>query len=462
MRSSALVVLLGTATLAVAPTVSPAAGPDVPRARADAPVAVALVPEFRGRGKARRLVTRVDAFSSDGTRRRVRTVPGGGFVPQPSVSPDRRRVAFALADGRIAVVVLRGGALRRLRPPGLPRPRPADAPSDRSRWTVVDGASTSWSPDGRVVVAHALVRREPDRWGSTLVETRSVACVVASGRCTTAGAGAPADLVPLAGGRTLRLDGPSADDDDRDGRSTLQLDTARERRTVLADGRRAVRAAASVVASSTGEGRRRVLRALVSTTRDGAVALGAPVAGPAGVLIRRSSTRLGPPRPQDGFPTDRRDLEIRSRVLAPWIVSAAGRLRTLPARLGISPIGSLADGRWLVPTAQVGPREGLDTPEPGLATLDRRGRAAPVLVGGRPVTPVRLALDAGLPDTFAAGANLVAAWPAGGDLLVELRDTGYGGGFFFPGDGALVRLPLDGTTPPRIVDHRGGASYDVR
>ncbi|MEV4420291.1 hypothetical protein AB0L40_09995 [Patulibacter sp. NPDC049589] len=459
---AAVVASVVLAAFPAAAGASPSAPAAVTRASTTgAPVVVRLVPESRGRGKAQRIVTRIDAFSAGGVRRHVRTVRDGGLVPQPAVSPDRRRVAFARADGRIAIVTLRDGALRLLRPPGLPRPRPERGDVDRSRWAVAPGAGVSWSPDGRVVVAHALVQRDPDRWASTLGEVRSVACTVASGRCTTAGRGAPSDLLPLAGGRTLRLDGPSPSDD-RDGGSSYQLDGVRQQRLVLARRRDPVRTAASVSASPTGSGRLRVLRAIRSDAKAGIVALGSRVSGPAGVLVRRNATRLGPPRDQEGIPSSGPAIDLRSRVLAPWLVSPTGHLSTLPLRLAVTPIGTLPDGRWLVPTSEVRASSRFGPPEPGLATLDRRGRVRALLVGGRPVTPVRLALDAGLPDPFAAGAGFLAAWPAGDDLLVALQDSGYGGTVFFLGDSALVRIPLDGRTPPRLVDHEGGASYDAR
>jgi len=424
---------------------------------------VRLVPESRGKGKRQRILTRIDVFSSDGVRRRVRTVGRGGLFTQPALSPDGRRVAFARADGRIAIVGLRDGALRLLRPPGLPAPRPAseEEAGDRSHWAVAENAGTSWSPDGRTVIAHGLVQREPRRWVSTLGETRSVACTVSTGRCTTAGAGAPADLLPLSGGRTLRLDGP-APSSRSDGTTSYGLDSARQERLALRLGRDPVRTAASVASTPTGVGPRRVLRVVRSSARTGVVALGERVTGPAGALIQRRSVRIGPDRSDSGLSSDDPTVAVTTRTLTPWIVSPAGRLSTLPLRLGAAPIGSLSDGRWLLPTTQVGVSGSFDPPEPGLATLDRRGRVRPFLVGGRAVTPVRLALDAGLPDTFAAGADLVSAWVAGDDLLVGLQDTGYDGAIFFPGDSAIVRLPLDGSTPPRLLDHQGGATYDAR
>lgn len=448
----------GADATAAGPSSNPSSA--LPRAAAGAPIAVRLVPETRGRGKAQRLVTRLDAFSADGVRRRVRTIGRGGLFAAPALSPDGRRVAFARPDGRIAVVAVGDGALRTLRPPGLPRPRPA-GDEDVTRWFVVEGAAVSWSPDGRVLVAHGLVRRNPERWVSSLSQARTVACVVATGRCTTAGPGAPADLLPLRGDRALRLDGPDATDD-RESDATNQLPSTRLERLVLRHRTDPVRTAASLATTSTGGRRTSVLRSVRSTGRRGIVTFGGRASGPAGVLLRRTSVAFRPQTPNEGFPVDDPGVRIRARVLTPWVVTPTGRLRTLPLRLAVTPIGALADGRWILGSPEARPTRDNATPEPGLTTLDARGRTALLRVGGRPVTPVRLALESGLPDTFAVGAGIVTATPVGDDLLVELQDSGSGGTFFFPADAALVRVPLDGSAPARLIDHEGAASYAVR
>lgn len=465
-RPRALGGAVGLALLLAAPVparaADPAAHPD-PGVTADGtapPVAVRLVAGSRGPAQRGRRVTHVDVLAADGTRRRVRSVGPGALEASPALDPAGRRVAFALQDGRIAVVDLADGALRVLRPPGLPR-EPAGS-GDLSRWTVVAGADLAWTTDGRRVLARGITSRlREGRWASALAEYRSVACVVASRRCTTAGAGAASDLLPLPGGRLLRLDGPNGTGRGSE-RATYGLQSLRQQRSILRTRDRPVRTSAALDPGAAGGRTARVLRTVLGSGATGVVGLGGRAAGPAGAIVLRTSTRFSPQRSDPGFPPDGDPgVQVVSRVLRPWVVSPAGRLRTMPLPLAVPPIGSLRDGRWILPSAEARDRPGAGAPEPGLATLDARGRVSDVRAGGRPLTPVGIALDAGLPDTFAVGAEFVAAWPAGDDLLVELRDGGGPGVLVFPGDGALVRVPLDGAAV-RLVDRTEGATYDVR
>jgi hypothetical protein len=415
------------------------------------------VPETRGSGRRQRVVSRVDVVAPDGALRRLPTLRETGLDGQPGLAPDGRSFALARRDGRIAVVAVRDGRLRLLTPPDLPD---LSAARGRNGWTAANGTETiRWAPSGRsFTVARLLSRSTYGLLPRTV--TRSVSCTLRPARCSTAGPEAPADLVPLSRDRLLRLDGPLTWSSD-DGSASTSGFSAAGRRSILRQARRPVVTAAGAVDPG---GRTRVLRAVVSTGRRGIVSFESQAfPGGAGVLVRRTRTRVGPDRPDEiGGVSDGPSLLVATRTLRPWLVSPTGRVTTFPRSLGVDPIGTLPDGRWIMPVRAVGPARNSDEPEPGLAALDARGRVQALPVGGRPVTPVRLALEAGLPDAFAVGARFEAALVRGQQLVVTLAFSGTGGIFFGPPDRAVVRIPLDGSAPARTLDHEDGATYVVR
>ncbi|WP_022929741.1 hypothetical protein [Patulibacter americanus] len=419
------------------------------------------VTESRGSGPRQQAVTRLDIIAPDGTRRWLATLPGPGTDAQTGLAPDGRTFASARGDGRIFVVSVRDGRIRLLTPPGLPA-RPVSPGSNRRHvgrggWTAETGSTTiRWAPSGSAFVVSRLLVREnasPSPGGAT---TRAVVCTLRPARCTSAGPAAPAELIPLGRGRLLRLDGPVTRGGDDENGTHSGFGVAEER-SILEQARRLVVTAASVVPP---RGRLRVLRAVTGRGRTGVVSFASqPSSGPAGVLVRRTRTRVGPVRSE---PSDGPAVSVSTRALRPWLVTPGGRVRTFGRRLGVDPIGSLPDGRWIMPTRDVGPGRTAEAPEPELAVLDARGRVRGLPVGGRPLTPVRLALEAGLPDPFAVGARFDSVLVRGGDLVVTLSDWGSGGIVFAPSDRAVVRVPLDGSAPARTLDHKTGASYAVR
>jgi hypothetical protein len=409
-----------------------------------------------------RFVTRLDVVAPDGTRRRLPTLRGAGMGARPSLAPDGRSFAVVREDGRIAVVAVRDGRTRLLTPPGLPArlatpgsPRPG---ADRGGWTAATGSATiRWAASGASFVVGRLLVRETASPSPGAPTTRAVVCTLRPARCTTAGRAAPADLIPLGRGRLLRLDGPVTGGSD-DGNGTHGGFSAARERSILEQARRLlVVTAASVVQS---DGRTRVLHAVTGRGRTGVVSFESEASvSRAGVLVRRTRTRVGPDR--SAF-RDGPAVSVSTRALRPWLVTPGGRVRTVGRRLGVDPIGSLPDGGWIMPTRDVGPGRTAEAPEPELAVLDARGRVRGLRVGGRPLTPVRLAVEAGLPDPFAVGARFDSVLVRDGDLVVTLSDSGSGGVVFFPADRAVVRVPLDGSTPARTVDHQAGATYAVR
>lgn len=467
------VALTGAAGLALVPAgAATAAGPVAPAdgaVPAGAPTesaalsavpaggALRMVPETRGSGRRQRLVTRVDVVAPDGAQRRLPTLRDTGLDVQPGLAPDGRSFAVVRQDGRIAVVAVRDGRVRLLTPPDLPDLSAARGPNG---WSAGAGAETiRWAPSGRsFTVARLLSRGSSGLLPRTV--TRSVSCTLRTARCSTAGPGAPADLVPLSRGGLLRLDGPLTWNSD-DGSSSTSGFSAAGRRSILKQARRPVVTAASAVGAG---GDTRVLRSVISTGRRGVVSFESQAfPGGAGVLVRRTRTRVSPDRPDDGSGlSDEPSLLVSTRTLRPWLVSPAGRVRTFGRSLGVDPIGTLPDGRWIMPVRAVGPARNSEEPEPELAALDARGRVQGLPVGGRPVTPVRLALEAGLPDPFAVGARFDAAVVRGRELVVTLAYSGAGGIVFGPPDRAVVRIALDGSAPARTIDQEDGATYVVR
>jgi hypothetical protein len=451
--AAALASAAGGAFASIAAAAGPAAVPQGGALRA--------VPETRGSGPRQRIVTRLDVIAPDGTRRRLATVRRAGLGARPSLAPDGRSFVVAREDGRIVVVSVRDGRTRVLTPPDLPDQPAATVPGQwpigPGGWTAATGSATiRWASNDAFVVGRLLVR-DMDGPAPARATTRAVRCTLRPARCSTAGPSAPADLFPLRGGRLVRLDGPVTGGSD-DGNGTHGGFSAAKQRSILEQARRRVAmTAASVVAPG---GRQRVLRALTGTGRTGVVSFESQaVAGAAGVLVRRTSTRVGPDR--SAIP-DGPAVSVATRILRPWLITPGGRVRTFGRRLGVDPIGTLPDGRWIMPTRDVGAGRGADAPEPELALLDARGRVRGLPVAGRPLTPVRLALEAGLPDSFAVGARFDSVLSRGGDLVVTLSDSGSEGIFFSPPDRAVVRVPLDGSTPARTLDHEAGASYAVR
>ncbi len=100
-----------------------------------------------------------------------------------------------------------------------------------------------------------------------------------------------------------------------------------------------------------------------------------PIVGPRGVLLRRSVETMD--RQAGG--RIRSDIEMQH----PWLVTPAGAVRTLPFELGVSPLATLPDGRFLLPGADALWRDGRDEP---LHALADGGRLEPVRLDGDPVS----------------------------------------------------------------------------
>jgi hypothetical protein len=439
-----------------------------PAAPAEATL-VRLTGDVIGRGRTAISATKVALVGTDGAVRHVATVRNDGEIPAPAVSPDGTHVAFTRPGASIAVVRLRDGRVRILTPPDRPATatradaRTAGVPDED--WAGMEGVPVDWSADGRTLVAHGLLRRAPVRWLGALHETRTVRCDVVRGRCSTAGRGAASDLGLLASGRTVRLDAPSSAPVARaaEGGTNVEASTA-ARAAVLGARDRPVRSRVSLARAGTDAGRPLRTGPARGTAGGGIRAYETGTVGTAGVLLRPTRVALRSARPG----TSRTVLEAVVHRTRPWLVTPAGRLQRLPRRVG-RPIGALPDGRWLQSSAS--PDVG---GEPQLTTVDRRGAVRPLLVAGRPVTPVRLTLEAGLPDTFAVYARVQAAWPAGeGAVAVALENPGEdllanvtsidGIPVAQPAmERALVVVRLDGAAPARLIDHTIGASYAAR
>jgi len=116
------------------------------------------------------------------------------------------------------------------------------------------------------------------------------------------------------------------------------------------------------------------------------------VAGPAGVLIRRSITqdRVGPMGGYAGADTT---------MLGPWLVAPDGEVKELPFEMAVAALCELPDGRWLLPG-----RDPLwwDSYEEPLSALSPDGTTEELLVGGVPLTTRRL-VEALAPDWLTAG-----------------------------------------------------------
>lgn len=430
---------------------------------------VRLTGDRVGRGRTAASVTRVDLVGADGAVRHVADVRNEGEIPAPTVSPDGTHVAFARPGASIAVVRLRDGRVRILTPPDRPETathadaRTAGVPD--ADWAGMEGVPIDWSADGRTLVAHGLLRRAPVRWLGALHETRTVRCDVARERCSTAGRAAPSELGLLASGRTVRLDAPSSAPVARAAEGSTDLGASPEEEAVALGARdRPVRSRVSVARPGADAGRPLRTGPARGTARGGVVAYEASTVGASGVLLRPTRVALRRVEPSPS----RAVLAVLVDRTRPWLVTPAGRLQRLPRRVA-SPIGTLPDGRWL--QSSVSPDLG---GEPQLTTVDRRGEVRPLLVAGRPVTPVRLTLEAGLSDTFAVSARVQAAWPAGeGAVAVALENPGedlFANVTSIDGipvaqpamERALVVLPLDGAAPARLIDHTVGASYAAR
>jgi hypothetical protein len=407
-----------------------------------------------GHGRAKRPVLRIVVL---GERPRTITVPGGDVVGEPAFDPSGRRLALLRDDLRPVVVPLEGG-----RPVVLRRPRAPRLPSaSRFRpgaWTLTWRARVTWAPDGRGFSVQAAIERDPPRFAGQLSETRATFCRVDRRRCTSLLDGAATDLVPLRGGGRLRIDAP-VDRNEPSRRLPNQLGRRDQRRI-----ERSLRDPLTTALAIETHGRPRSLVGSRGSMLRGALTVVSPaVTGPAGTLVLRARTARRP-----GFSEGIGDPVVFSTTdrLAPWLVTPGGRLRTVPLRLGVEPVGTLGDGRFVLGTgdARATPNRRPDEPSTTITTLDRRGRLAPLLVGGRPLSPLALAVDAGLPDTFAAGATTFRATADadGRALLVVLADGGSGDTFFAPPDFAVVRVPLDGSGPAQLIDHAWGATYALR
>lgn len=102
-----------------------------------------------------------------------------------------------------------------------------------------------------------------------------------------------------------------------------------------------------------------------------------PIVSEAGVLLRHSRTS----RTSDGRP--RWDTEMQH----PWLVAPDGTVTQLPFELGVSPLGVLPDGRYLLPGSDPLWRDDYDE---SLSALSHDGETEPLLVGGEPLRPSRL------------------------------------------------------------------------
>jgi hypothetical protein len=165
-------------------------------------------------------------------------------------------------------------------------------------------------------------------------------------------------------------------------RAEMEAEVARLRAELAAAARRTIRRRLAVRRDT---GTVVVHEACVSPVDGGEVLLWPPVVGPAGVLLRHAIVT------DDGSHSE-------DAPQLPWFVQLDGTVVRLPFELGVSPLLSLEDGRWLLPGADPLWRDDYDEP---LSILDAAGTIAPLLVGGRPV-PVSRVLREAAPELLAS------------------------------------------------------------
>lgn len=142
---------------------------------------------------------------------------------------------------------------------------------------------------------------------------------------------------------------------------------------------------------------------------------------------------------------------------APWHVDARGAVSEIPIELGVSPVGVLPDGRFVLPGASALWRDGADEP---ISTIGLDGAVEPLMVAGEPIGPPRV-LQAVASDLLPVPRppNGQALWSAddglwvhaarvladGSALLLLLADAKWLNGLHPPeaSDWLIVRVALD-------------------
>lgn len=231
--------------------------------------------------------------------------------PAIAVSPGRGRAAVLVED-RLWVVHADGGQPSE-------RPRVEPGPSEDA-WTP---PVLVWGPDGPVAVRSFAGRR----------------------------------LLPLTGGWTLEVSGDVEVDGGFSGghySTTARFVERPSAQLRLTHG-------ATVVDVP--------LRAEAGTT---STLMWPPLAGPSGVLLRWSVSRVG-----DGGDTE-------TEAQSPLLISADGAVSVVPVDLGVSPLLALGDGDFLLPGASTLWRDDFDEP---LHRLDAGGSTRPYLHAGRELWP---------------------------------------------------------------------------
>jgi len=172
--------------------------------------------------------------------------------------------------------------------------------------------------------------------------------------------------------------------------------------------------------------------------------------GSRGVLLRRSHVTVeAGPQAEGGGGIAHSGFE----VLHPWLVTPDGTVTVLPFELGNAPIGTLPDGRFLLPCYAAMWWDGADE---ALTALSDDGSTEPLRLDGESLTPsaIARAIDPSLVVPRADDYDHEDAWAVAGArvqdgaLVLALTRGGE------PGDPwLLVALALDGLVcgPPRRV-----------
>jgi hypothetical protein len=428
-------------------------------------------------------VSEATVLAVDGTRRALPPLrlPGAPYVDAADLfaSPDGRFVAVTTSgtggaiyvDQRISLVTTAAGG-------GPPRTLRVDGRA----WLKVSGAPV-WSADGRELVLGAVRPVLPRRDGHRrLGASRVVRCVAATARCTSVPGSGPRVAAPLPDGRVVGIP---------------VTWPARERRTpcgwrlFLVEGSRGsgfaaggrcddfltafLRRPVTLEARVFSPGGRSSARALAwtSSLRRGIPRATTAVASSTGVLIERESVDL-----RRVGPRSRPELESSLPAAPAVVVAPSGAARTVPApylasasgrRRPVAPMYALPDGSWL------GSVDGHDGGRQAsvLTVTPPSGRTRAVRVAGADATPYGVARAAGveLPRddvrmslagyeratnsavvvvapipraTAARAASGVCTVTSGCPPSAEDEDPEA-----IP-PGALVRVPLDGSSPTAV------------